>query len=145
MFCVRMYRLPPPWSNCTRYTDNVSSSNVCSNFSSYNLASELNPGLDLNDLYFKMDQSNSKTIPSISKNVTQFNEKQVNFQQISLNTEGQLASSLMCSLTPACACQGRMSSSRGIFARTHFGLALLWKPRLGEVWSVECIRSVGFV
>ena len=46
------------------------------------LASELNPGLDLNDLYFKMDQSNSKTIPTISKNSTQFNEKQVNFQQL---------------------------------------------------------------
>ena len=50
----------------------------CDNFSCHKLASELNPGMDLNDLYFKMDRSNSNAIPSITKNFTQFDEKQVN-------------------------------------------------------------------
>ena len=33
--------------------------------------------MESDDLYFKMDQSNSKAIPSITKNFTHFNEKQV--------------------------------------------------------------------
>ncbi|XP_028407739.1 rRNA-processing protein fcf2-like [Dendronephthya gigantea] len=43
----------------------------------HTLASELDPGLDPNKLYFKMDQSNSKAIPCISKHLPQFDEKQI--------------------------------------------------------------------
>lgn len=58
-------------------------------FSCHTLASELDPGLDTNELYFKMDQCNSKAIPCISNHLPHINEKQVNctFKLIGYVTE----------------------------------------------------------
>lgn len=56
---------------------NISSSVKAKVSDCHTLASELNPGLDSGDLYFKMNESNSRPVSSDKINRLQFNDKQI--------------------------------------------------------------------